>query len=206
MMVFMPVISTFAISELLTINNIKLFGTTLQENIYNGMWNYGAALSLVMLLLISIVSLLNNQGSARQAEEGGLILMKRIFASSYLGILLLMLYAPILIIIIFSFTEAKVLGNWTGFSFKLYTSLFHGGVQHSLTSALWNTLIIGLIAAFASTLLGTMAAIGIYNLSARAQKAVHMVNSIPILNPDIITAISLFLLFVGLAYRRAIQR
>ena len=72
MMVFMPVISTFAISELLTINNIKLFGTTLQENIYNGMWNYGAALSLVMLVLISVVSLLSNQGSAKQAEEGGL--------------------------------------------------------------------------------------------------------------------------------------
>ena len=124
--------------------------------------------------------------------------MKRIFASSYLGILLLMLYAPILIIIIFSFTEAKVLGNWTGFSLKLYTSLFHGGVQHSLTSALWNTLIIGLIAAFVSTMLGTMAAIGIFNLSTRQQKAVHMVNSIPILNPDIITAISLFLLFVFL--------
>ena len=73
MMVFMPVISTFAIAELLTINNIKLFGTTLQENIYNGMWNYGAALSLVMLVLISIISLLNNQGSAKAAEEGGLI-------------------------------------------------------------------------------------------------------------------------------------
>jgi spermidine/putrescine transport system permease protein len=73
MMVFMPVISTFAIAELLTINNIKLFGTTLQENIYNGMWNYGAALSLVMLVLISIISLLNNQGSPKQVEEGGLI-------------------------------------------------------------------------------------------------------------------------------------
>jgi spermidine/putrescine transport system permease protein len=73
MMVFMPVISTFAIAELLTINNIKLFGTTLQENIYNGMWNYGAALSLVMLVLISVISMLSNQGSTRQAEEGGLI-------------------------------------------------------------------------------------------------------------------------------------
>lgn len=73
MMVFMPVISTFAIAELLTINNIKLFGTTLQENIYNGMWNYGAALSLLMLLLIGIISLFSNQGSARAAEEGGLI-------------------------------------------------------------------------------------------------------------------------------------
>ncbi len=73
MMVFMPVISTFAIAELLTINNIKLFGTTLQENIYNGMWNYGAALSLVMLLLIGVTSLINNEGSSKAAEEGGLI-------------------------------------------------------------------------------------------------------------------------------------
>jgi spermidine/putrescine transport system permease protein len=73
MMVFMPVISTFAIAELLTINNIKLFGTTLQENIYNGMWNYGAALSLVMLLLIGITSLLNGEGNSKTAEDGGLI-------------------------------------------------------------------------------------------------------------------------------------
>jgi spermidine/putrescine transport system permease protein len=125
-------------------------------------------------------------------------MIKRILSSSYLGILLVMLYAPILIIIIFSFTEAKVLGNWTGFSLKLYSSIFHGGIHHSLTSALWNTLIIGLIAAAASTVLGTMAAIGIYNLMPRSQKAMQMVNTIPILNPDIITAISLFLLFVSL--------
>jgi spermidine/putrescine transport system permease protein len=125
-------------------------------------------------------------------------MMKRVLSSSYLGILLIMLYAPILIIIIFSFTEAKVLGNWTGFSLKLYASIFQGGVHHSLTAALWNTLIIGLVAAFASTILGTMAAIGIYNLQPSPQKAVKFLNTIPILNPDIITAISLFLLFVSL--------
>jgi spermidine/putrescine transport system permease protein len=125
-------------------------------------------------------------------------MIKRFLSGSYLGILLVMLYAPILIIIIFSFTEAKVLGNWTGFSLKLYASIFQGGVHHSLTSAMWNTLIIGLIAAAASTVLGTMAAIGIYNLMPRAQKAMKMVNTIPILNPDIITAISLFLLFISL--------
>jgi spermidine/putrescine transport system permease protein len=122
---------------------------------------------------------------------------RKIVASSYLGFLLVMLYAPILIIIVFSFTEAKVLGNWTGFSLKLYASLFQGGVTHSLSGALWNTLIIGLSAAFVSTVLGTMAAIGIYNLQPRAQKAIKLVNAIPILNPDIITAISLFLLFVS---------
>lgn len=125
-------------------------------------------------------------------------MMKRVLSSSYLGLLLIMLYAPILIIIIFSFTEAKVLGNWTGFSLKLYASIFQGGVHHSLTAALWNTLIIGLVAAFASTILGTMAAIGIYNLQPGPQKAVKLLNTIPILNPDIITAISLFLLFVSM--------
>ncbi len=125
-------------------------------------------------------------------------MMKKILSRSYLGLLLVMLYAPILIIIVFSFTEAKVLGNWTGFSFKLYTSLFQGGVHHSLVNALWNTLIIGLIAATFSTILGTMAAIGIHNLKPGARKAVQLANNIPILNPDIITAISLFLLFVTL--------
>jgi spermidine/putrescine transport system permease protein len=73
LMVFMPVISTFAIAELLTINNIKLFGTTLQENIYSGMWNYGAALSLIMLLLVGFTSLLQSGGSIKAAEEGNLI-------------------------------------------------------------------------------------------------------------------------------------
>ena len=58
--------------------------------------------------------------------------MKRFFAQLYLWLLLALLYAPILIIAIFSFTESKVLGNWTGFSTELYSSLFSGGAQSSL--------------------------------------------------------------------------
>ncbi len=69
MMVFMPTISTFAISELLTMNNIKLFGTTIQENINNGMWHYGAALSLIMLIIIGITSLFTDS-SEDGANEG----------------------------------------------------------------------------------------------------------------------------------------
>ncbi|MEG1543670.1 MAG: ABC transporter permease [Tannerellaceae bacterium] len=72
MMVFMPTISTFAIAELLTMNNIKLFGTTIQENINNGMWNYGAALSLIMLLLIGITGLFSNE-ETDGSNEGGVI-------------------------------------------------------------------------------------------------------------------------------------
>jgi len=72
-MVFMPTVSTFAIAELLTMNNIKLFGTTVQENIYNGMWNYGAALSLIMLLLIGITVLFTNEEDGTSNESGGVI-------------------------------------------------------------------------------------------------------------------------------------
>ena len=73
MMVFMPTISTFAIAELLTMNNIKLFGTTIQENINNGMWNYGAALSLIMLVLIFATELFSESDEDRVSNEGGLI-------------------------------------------------------------------------------------------------------------------------------------
>lgn len=125
-------------------------------------------------------------------------MVKKVLAQSYLWILLLLLYSPIVIIIIYSFTEAKVLGNWTGFSTKLYSSLFTTSTHHSLMNALMNTITIAFIAATVSTILGSVAAIGIFNLKARSRKAMGFVNSIPILNGDIITGISLFLLFVSL--------
>ncbi|MBQ5844360.1 MAG: ABC transporter permease [Alistipes sp.] len=125
-------------------------------------------------------------------------MMKKFFAQTYLWLLLILLYAPIIIIAVFSFTEAKVLGNWTGFSTKLYTSLFSGGVRHSLLDAIENTFTIALIAAAVSTILGSIAAIGIHNMRGRKRQAITFLNNIPMLNPDIITGISLFLLFVSL--------
>ena len=70
LMVFMPTVSTFAISEFLTNNKIKLFGTIIQENINSSMWNYGAALSLIMLIIIGLTSFM--QGGRKEAE-GGLV-------------------------------------------------------------------------------------------------------------------------------------
>ena len=125
-------------------------------------------------------------------------MMQKILSRGYLWLLLMLLYAPILIIIVFSFTEAKVLGNWTGFSTKLYTSLLSGGIKNSLVNAIGNTFLIAFIAASVSTLLGSIAAIGIFNLKIRTRNAINFVNNIPMLNPDIITGISLFLLFISL--------
>ena len=124
-------------------------------------------------------------------------MMTKWMAKGYLWLLLVLLYSPILIIMIFSFTEAKVLGNWTGFSTKLYSSLFTGGVQRSLVSALWNTFAIAMIAATVSTLLGSIAAIGIFNLRSRTRQVMNFANAIPMMNADIITGVSLFLLFVS---------
>ena len=70
LMVFMPTVSTFAISEFLTNNKIKLFGTIIQENINSSMWNYGAALALIMLVIIGISTLFTDE---RKEVEGGLI-------------------------------------------------------------------------------------------------------------------------------------
>ena len=124
--------------------------------------------------------------------------MKKFIARAYIWLLLILLYAPIVIIAIFSFTEAKVLGNWTGFSLKLYGNLLSGGVSSSLVKAIGNTLSIGVIAAVLSTLLGSIAAIGIFNMKGRMRKAITFLNDVPMLNPDIITGVSLFILFVAL--------
>ena len=127
-------------------------------------------------------------------------MMKKFFAQAYIWVLLILLYAPIIFIAIFSFTESKVLGNWTGFSTQLYSNLFTGDMQGTgtLISAVKNTLVIALIAAGVSTLLGTLAAIGIHNLRGRKRQVMIFLNNVPMINPDIITGVSLFLLFVFL--------
>ena len=128
--------------------------------------------------------------------------MKKLFAKCYIWLLLAMLYAPLLFIAVFSFTESRVLGSWTGFSTKLYQNLFTGNVSGgaALISAVENTLLIALIAAAFSTILGTVAAIGIFNLKGRAKRTMQFLNNIPMINPDIITGVSLFLLFVFLKF------
>lgn len=126
--------------------------------------------------------------------------MKKFLAKAYIWFLLIILYAPIIFIIIFSFSESKVLGNWTGFSTNLYTNLFspQAASATSLFRAIYNTLIIALISAFVSMILGAIAAIGIYNLRSRNKNVMLFLNSIPIINPDIITGVALFLLFIFL--------
>lgn len=134
---------------------------------------------------------------------------KRVAGQAYLWLLLVVLYAPIMMIVVFSFTKSKVFGNWTGFTFQLYENLFTGydtttqvRIDPNLYRAIFYTVVIAFAAAAISTFLGTLAAIGIHNMRHRERKAVTFINSIPMINPDIITGISLFLLFVWLGISR----
>lgn len=135
----------------------------------------------------------------------------RFAGHAYLWLILVVLYAPILLIFIFSFTKSKVFGNWTGFTFGLYENLLTGydyvdqvQVDPNLYRAMLYTVIIAVSAAVISTLLGTLAAIGIYNMRQRDRRIITFMNSIPMINPDILTGISLFLLFVFLGISRGL--
>lgn len=105
----------------------------------------------------------------------------------------LFLYAPILILIIFSFNASKSRAVWAGFTLNWYAQLFENS---RILNALWVTLSVSLLAAVISTILGTMAAIGFHNMNKRFRNVCMTVNNIPLTNADIITGVSMMLLFM----------
>ncbi len=117
--------------------------------------------------------------------------MKKFFSRFYVGLILFFMYAPILVLIAFSFNESKG-RNWTGFSIKWYGELFR---DKAILGALGNTLIIAVIAAIVATIIGTAAAIGIHNLKRPGKTIVKNINNLPLINPEIVTGISLMILF-----------
>ncbi len=117
--------------------------------------------------------------------------MKKFFSRFYVFLVLLFMYAPILVLIAFSFNESKG-RSWTGFSLKWYGELFR---DKAILGALGNTLIIALVASVFATIIGTAAAIGIHNLKRPGKTIVKNINNLPLINPEIVTGISLMILF-----------
>ena len=111
----------------------------------------------------------------------------------YVYILLLIMYAPILLLIIFSFTNTKILGKWGGFSLHLYKALFS---DTEIMQAFGNTFLVALASAVVSTILGTLGAIGIFYLGRRTRATLEGISNIPVMNAEIVTALSLTILFV----------
>ena len=119
--------------------------------------------------------------------------MSRILSRVYTGLILLFLYAPIAIMVLFSFNKGKSLSVFSGFSLDWYRELFG---RAEVMEALKNTLILALLSSLIATVIGTAAAVGISKMKNRYLKTGMMsVSNIPMMNPDIVTGISLALLF-----------
>lgn len=121
-------------------------------------------------------------------------MVKKIFGYSYLYLILLLSYIPILVLIVFSFTNATYIGEWNGFSFKLYADLFQ---SEEIMIALGNTVIIAIISALVSTLLGSLGAIGTFYSKKRNRAILESLNQIPVVNAEIVMALSLVVMFVA---------
>jgi spermidine/putrescine transport system permease protein len=111
-----------------------------------------------------------------------------------MGLVFLFLYAPIFVLIAFSFNESKSRANWTGFSLKWYVELFH---DSSIMSAFGTTIMVSVLAAAIATVLGTLTALGLMNMGRKSRNVILSVNNIPMTNADIITGVSMMLLFVA---------
>ncbi|MBC5738283.1 MULTISPECIES: ABC transporter permease [Oscillospiraceae] len=110
-----------------------------------------------------------------------------------MGLVFLFLYAPIFVLIVFSFNATKSRTVWGGFSLDWYAKLFQ---NTQIMGALYTTLLVSVIAAAIATIAGTAAAIGFYSMKRRPRTLCLSVNNIPMTNADIVTGVSLMLLFV----------
>ena len=120
--------------------------------------------------------------------------MRKSLRSLYIGLILIFLYAPIITLIVLSFNASKTRSKWGGFTFKWYAELF----QHeAIMAALMNTLIIALLSAVFATIIGLVACITMQRVSKRTRSIVTSITNIPMLNAEIVTGISMMLLFIS---------
>lgn len=119
--------------------------------------------------------------------------LKKILGRIYIYLILLIMYLPILVLMVFSFSPSDTLGNWDeGFSFELYGRLFK---NEALMTAVGNTLIIAFVAATVSTILGTLGAVGVFYSKKKARKTIETMTQLPVVNAEIVMALSLAVVF-----------
>ena len=123
------------------------------------------------------------------------------FRSGYLILVLLFIYLPIAYVMLFSFNDSKSMIKFSGFSLRWYEEMIN---NPDMLESLKYTVIIAVIATVCSTVIGTIAAIGISKARKLIRTIILEVNNLPVLNPDIVTAIGLMLLFLSLKVRRSI--
>ena len=112
---------------------------------------------------------------------------------TYVILVFCFMYLPIAVMIAFSFNESKSRSNFTGFTLGWYKSLFH---NEMILSALGLSLVLALVSSIIATVLGTLATLGINSMSRKSQLIINNISYVPVVNPEIITGVSLMLLFV----------
>lgn len=122
-------------------------------------------------------------------------MVKHFLKRGYLILLLGFLYAPIIVLALYSFNSSRSRGSWDGFTLRWYLEMFQ---DRQIMTSLYYSLIIGVIAALSATIIGTMAAFGIDNMKTLPRATVMNLTYLPVLNPDIVTGISFMLLFIFL--------
>ncbi len=124
---------------------------------------------------------------------------RKILSYAFLALILLFVYTPIFVLIIFSFTDATIIGQWQGFSFELYRRLF---TVTRLRNMIVNTVVLALLAATLSTILGTLGALGIFYAKKGWGKTLQGASNINVINAEIVIAVSLALIFSMFAFNR----
>lgn len=119
--------------------------------------------------------------------------MVKFLKRSYVYLIFAFLYMPIAVLMVYSFNDSRSRGMWGGFTLRWYVELFQ---DRTIMSSLYSTLLIGVISALVATIIGTLAAIGIHNTRGIQKKVIMNITYLPVLNPEIVTAISLMILFV----------
>lgn len=124
--------------------------------------------------------------------------MKNVLQKMYLALIFIFLYAPIATLIVLSFNASRTRAKWGGFTLNWYKALFE---NEAILQALWNTLAIALLSAVIATLIGTVACISMQAMKRRTRAVMMGITNIPMLNAEIVTGISLMLLFVFLGIK-----
>ena len=134
----------------------------------------------------------------------------KIAALAFVYFILLLMYAPLIYVTVFSFTKSSTTGVWTGFSTELYEGLFNYS-RNKHSQAIWNaalnTVLVAVVSGLVSVILGTLGAIGIYYSRKKWwRNSLEFVNQIPIVNAEIVTAVSLCILFVFISKTFGLDR
>ncbi len=116
----------------------------------------------------------------------------------YILIIFIFLYAPIVVLAVYSFNDSKITVGWSGFTLKWYAKLFK---DQQIMTSFYYTIVIAILSSLIATVIGTFSAIGIHNMKPLKKQVLLNVNSLPILNPDIVTGVSMMAIFMFLNMR-----